>query len=761
MAKGGGRPRPNHTLGFTFAENPDLVANNIGRKEVRSVYRMNLQTHVFPHFQCKKNCKINPRCLVGLGEKFWMEAEEDDDSDIEIEDEMMMRTGIPAGLRNLGNTCYVNSFLQIWFHNLKFRKSLYDWEPGEDPEERDNESILDAELYEPKSKVASLQALFAMMQFTKRKFVDPQDFICKLGLNPSIQQDAQEFSKLFISLLEDALEHQKQDSVRTMIQKQFRGEYAYVTTCQKCLKESIRPSHFYELDLPLAGNKTIGECLADFLKIEKMTGDEKYYCESCCSKQDATRCCKLQELPPILNLQLNRFQFDMQLGRKKKLNSAIQYPEELDMSEYLGADAKHAKYCLTGVLMHMGPDANHGHYIAHIQDMETGNWFKFSDETVVPLQGKHLKNGLDEEIAIINGGGKKQQGKANKNVPKGGVVQTQTSNNAYMLVYMERQTLLELRANEVKERAKKDLVRMAANDKRPMLEDCDYCFSNGKIFPIIFPPHLRTKIDKDNMEFDEERFERMSSRLHEREETKAKQTKMMNRYSMLPWEPEVGSDDDEEDYEDDLEDSFDFLPLLWIQKWLCNPNTCGPIDTNDLLCQHDRLDIDKLSEVKLCDSDTVSVLYSDYGAVGPRLDYMKLCKDCVTNRARLISLEFKMSRDQQFLATQKVPTDGTGFWVGKRSFMRWKYLGKVALENKIVQEVAEWRHTEAHKIKTLESRKRKFVKDPEDKLCLDELRAKLLRMGTNVSIAPVDSKNDVKNIAGISVIKNEEQPRYI
>ena len=135
------------------------------------------------------------------------------------------------------------------------------------------------------------QALFAMMQFTKRKFVDPANFICKLGLNPSVQQDAQEFSKIFVSLLEDSLAHQKQVSVRTMIQKQFRGEYAYVTTCQTCLKESVRPSHFYELDLALAGNKTIDDCLGDFLKVETMTGDEKYYCENCCSKQDATRCC--------------------------------------------------------------------------------------------------------------------------------------------------------------------------------------------------------------------------------------------------------------------------------------------------------------------------------------------------------------------------------------------------------------------------------------------------------------------------------------
>ena len=46
MAKGGGRPRPSHTLGFGFAEDPDLDPKEIGRKEVKAVYRMNLQMHV-------------------------------------------------------------------------------------------------------------------------------------------------------------------------------------------------------------------------------------------------------------------------------------------------------------------------------------------------------------------------------------------------------------------------------------------------------------------------------------------------------------------------------------------------------------------------------------------------------------------------------------------------------------------------------------------------------------------------------------------
>ena len=105
-------------------------------------------------------------------------------------------------------------------------------------------------------------------------------------------------------------------------------------------------------------------CLDDFLKEEKLEGDNQYYCNGCESKQDATRCVRLSQLPPVLNLQLNRFIFDMQTGRKKKLNSFVHFPEVLEMASFLRQPSSDTNtFHLTGVLMHVGAEANHGHYI--------------------------------------------------------------------------------------------------------------------------------------------------------------------------------------------------------------------------------------------------------------------------------------------------------------------------------------------------------------------------------------------------------------
>lgn len=62
-----------------------------------------------------------------------------------------------------------------------------------------------------------------------------------------------------------------------------------------------------------------------------------------------------------------------------------------------GHDRQELIYELKAVLIHRGPSANSGHYVAHIFDQVAGDWYKFNDEEVQQIKGKTLKLGLEED----------------------------------------------------------------------------------------------------------------------------------------------------------------------------------------------------------------------------------------------------------------------------------------------------------------------------------------------------------------------------
>jgi hypothetical protein len=100
--------------------------------------------------------------------------------------------GIPAGLSNLGNTCYMNSALQVLFTNRVFRNAVLRLEG--DVVSQDETGIL-----------RELRKLFIAMQFGSNSVADPTRFVEVLKLQTGEQQDAQEFQKLLMQALEHSM----------------------------------------------------------------------------------------------------------------------------------------------------------------------------------------------------------------------------------------------------------------------------------------------------------------------------------------------------------------------------------------------------------------------------------------------------------------------------------------------------------------------------------------------------------------------------
>uniref|UniRef100_A0A8C1VWP7 Ubiquitin carboxyl-terminal hydrolase 48 n=1 Tax=Cyprinus carpio TaxID=7962 RepID=A0A8C1VWP7_CYPCA len=570
---------------------------------------------------CRRNCKGNPNCLVGIGEQSWL-GEIDENAFHSIDDPNSERRdkNTFVGLTNLGATCYVNTFLQVWFHNLDLRRALYLFQNSR--AEGHNTDSGELKDYEPRTICEHLQYLFALLQNSNRRYIDPSGLVKALGLDTGQQQDAQEFSKLFLSLLEDTLSKQKDPNLQNVIQQQFCGQFSYVTVCNKCGRESPLPSRFYELELNIQGHKNLTECVTEFLKEEKLEGDNRYYCESCQSKQNATRRIKLQSLPRTLNFQLMRFVFDRQSGHKKKLNTFISFPEVLDMGPFLEGKEEECTYELSAVLIHRGVSAYSGHYIAHVRDAHTNDWYKFNDEEIEKMEGKKLQLGIEEDIA--------ETAKSQTRKPKCSKGY-HCSRNAYMLVY--KQQTEEIEQTET---------------------------------IIEVPAFLQKLVDQDNKKFEEWCNEMADMRKQSVDKGKAKHEEVKELYELLPTEDGL---------------SYEFVPLEWLKKWLDDSTSIKEIDNSQFLCSHGKLHPDKIGDVKRISSKAADLLFSRYGGVS-RLE-SSLCRDCVTQRCRVIRLKNQLNEDYREvmnLVKTSLKSDESGFWIGKASLRSWRQLALDQLE---------------------------------------------------------------------------------
>ncbi|KAK6089588.1 hypothetical protein P3W45_001470 [Vairimorpha bombi] len=310
------------------------------------------------------------------------------------------------GLRNLGATCYINSFMQGLFHINKFKNDIFSCEP--------------------KNKILFLQKLFYKME-NEDKPIDSTEFVVNnvWDNNLHLHQDIHEFSKIFFDMVEK--ESKRKEIVESLIQGHVVNFINGECGCSREIKESFQDIQVEIRDFfnnKLASN--LQDSLKLYTKVESLDGNNKYMCEKH-GLVNAKKGVLFSDLPPMLFVLLKRFNMDFETGESRKVSDFFEFPEVLDMKEFCVKDfSKSAKYNLYSVIVHKGGHEE-GHFYSYI--FLNNEWYKFNDNIVTKVS--------KEEAMYMNYGGKHPY------------YRRKTDYSAYYLIYLNTDRISDLLYCEV------------------------------------------------------------------------------------------------------------------------------------------------------------------------------------------------------------------------------------------------------------------------------------------------------------------------
>lgn len=313
------------------------------------------------------------------------------------------------GIINEGTTCYMNSLLQTLFFLKNFRKAVY---------------LMPTSLNDIDRLPLSLQFVFYNLQFSDTP-VSTRDLLTSFGWGAdqwNVQHDVQEFNCVLSETLEKKMKGTPSEDVYS---KLFIGKMeSYIECCQVDYK-STKVETFIDLQLNVKGCENIHKSFEKYIEHEDMTGENKYEAEGM-GKQDAKKGVIFELLPPVLQLQLKRFEYDGIADTMVKINCRYEFFDKIDLGKYVKNGGNY-NYSLFSILVHKG-NATTGHYYSYISPKLDGEWFLFNDDSVEKsLRTQALEGnfgGSTKELVIDEQGFVRE-------------VDITNEANAYMLVYIK------------------------------------------------------------------------------------------------------------------------------------------------------------------------------------------------------------------------------------------------------------------------------------------------------------------------------------
>lgn len=333
------------------------------------------------------------------------------------------------GLKNIGNTCYINSSLQC----LSATIPLTDYFLGYDYRSEVNK---DNVLGTGGKLVEAYAELMKTMWMGNRSVVDTSGFKEQLStfapqFSGHHQHDSQELLSYLLDGIHEDLNRVKtrpfvedkdcdgtrdeQDAIdawknylkrnKSLVVDLFQGQLRNTCKCLICNHMNIRFEPFMYLSLPINDRCTsLDDCIDLYVEQETLKGTDQWYCENCKMHVDATKKTDLWILPPILIVHLKRFKYDDYGKAGSKNDQPISYAvSQWDLKHHVKNEKGiYPIYDLYAVSNHMG-GLGGGHYKAATLNRFDDLWYEFNDSEYVTIpESAHEKYARSAYVLFYN-----------------------------------------------------------------------------------------------------------------------------------------------------------------------------------------------------------------------------------------------------------------------------------------------------------------------------------------------------------------------
>ncbi|KAM5586556.1 ubiquitin carboxyl-terminal hydrolase 25 [Rosa sericea] len=336
------------------------------------------------------------------------------------------KTGPPLGLKNLGNSCYLNSVLQCLTYtpplaNFCLRNqhsSLCDSSDKERKREcpfcmlerRIVRSLsVDLSLDAP-AKIRSCLNIFAE-HFRHGRQEDAHEFL--RYVIDACHNTCLRLKKLRRNITSNGLSNGNGNghangngqangkangtapASSTVVMEIFGGALQSQVKCLSCGTESNKVDEIMDISLDVLHSNSLKDALQRFFQSELLDGQNKYKCERCNKLVAARKQMSILQAPNVLVIQLKRF--EGLLGGK--IDKSIAFEEFLVLSSFMCKTSQDPRpeYKLCGTIVHSGFSPESGHYYAYIKDA-MGRWYCCNDQFV---SLSTLQEVLSEKVYIL------------------------------------------------------------------------------------------------------------------------------------------------------------------------------------------------------------------------------------------------------------------------------------------------------------------------------------------------------------------------